>query len=569
MQFNEQLCTYFVDQGIVKLAVGLETLDRANVKGIRFDEELRQMNVMSERDATEYLARFLNIPFFDINILSIDYDLFKGVPIEYLKDNHVIPVKQTDDTLFVAMSNPFFYQEALNLRYFFHKNVSLGMITENQMDKTVSFLDNRYRRAEAINDMQTGTDKYEGDEEDETSELGVVNAPAVKLADSILREAVASLASDIHLEPFEDDVRIRYRIDGALINNNTIPRPLYQAVLARYKIMSSMNIAERRIPQDGKIMLSINGIDYDFRVSTVPTIHGEKVVIRIYDNSTQRLGLDYLGVFPEQKALLESIISRPHGILLVTGPTGSGKSTTLYTFLRELNRGNVNITTVEDPVENQIEGINQIQVNPKANLTFGTALRSILRQDPNVIMLGEIRDEETAQMAIRAAITGHLVLSTLHTNDALGTISRLVDMGVPRYLVADAMIGSIAQRLVRKLCIDCRVKDTTTEAEMKRLHLDKPVEIYRPVGCTSCNHTGYRGRTAVFEIMVVDRKMREFLEKEEHTAEELRVKARQQGMKFLLDSCQRQVVLGVTSVEEYDALIDVTEQADIEKPNPL
>ena len=562
MQFNEQLSSYFVEQGVIKLATALECLERANVKGLRFDEELRLMNVMTEKEAGEHLARFLNVPFYDVNILSIDHDLFKGVPIEYLKDNHVMPIKQTSDTLHVAISNPFFYQEAINLRYFFHKNVSLALITENQMEKTITFLDNRYRRAEAISDMETGKETFEADDDDDQSELGVVNAPAVKLADSILREAVASLASDIHMEPFEEEVRVRFRIDGALINNSTVPRPLYQAVLARYKIMANLNIAERRVPQDGKIMLTMNGIDYDFRVSTVPTIHGEKVVIRIYDNSTQRLGLDYLGVFPEQKALLESIISRPHGILLVTGPTGSGKSTTLYTFLRELNKGSVNITTVEDPVENQIQGINQIQVNPKANLTFGTALRSILRQDPNVIMLGEIRDEETAQMAIRAAITGHLVLSTLHTNDALGTISRLVDMGVPRYLVADAMIGSIAQRLVRKLCTECRVKDVTTPAEMKRLNIEEPAEIYRPSGCTACNHTGYRGRTAVFEIMVVDRKMREFLEKEEHTAEELRTMARSRGMKFLLDSCQRQVINGVTSIEEYDALIDITEQAD-------
>ncbi|MFP4187645.1 MAG: GspE/PulE family protein [Acholeplasmataceae bacterium] len=574
MLYNDQICRYFVDQEALKLDVALECLERANVKGLRFEQELVNMNLMTESNAYRIVAEYLGLVFVEVNVLSFNQDILKGIPIEFLKDNHVLPIKQSDDRVLVATSNPFFYQEAFNLRYYFHRHIQLGIMANDQMEKMIAYLDNRFKRAEALSDLETESKDskskaIEDEEEDDEDEMNLVNAPAVKLADSILREAVASLASDIHLEPFEDEVRVRYRIDGLLSYNSSVPRRLYQAVLARYKIMANLNIAERRLPQDGKIKLGINAVDYDFRVSTIPTIHGEKVVIRIYDNSTQRFGIDYLGVFPEQKELLRRIISRPHGILLVTGPTGSGKSTTLYTFLRELNRGSVNITTVEDPVENQIDGINQIQVNPKANLTFSNALRSILRQDPNIIMIGEIRDEETAQMAIRAAITGHLVLSTLHTNDALGTITRLVDMNVPRYLVADAMIGAIAQRLVRKLCTECREKSVTTPAEMKRLGIDKPAEIYRPNGCTMCNQTGYRGRTAVFEIMAIDRKMREFLEHEERTSEELREYAEKRGMTFLLDSCKRQVLNGVTSIEEYDALTDVAEQdvviADIEK----
>jgi type IV pilus assembly protein PilB len=564
MNFNEQFCRFLVDHDMITLNVGLEALERANVKGVRFDQEIIHMNLMTDQKICQELASFLEMPYIDVNVLSFDQEMLKGIPIDYLKDNHILPVKVGKDTVTVATSNPFNYQEALNLRYYFHKNVSIGLMTSNQMEKMITYIDNRYRRAEAISDMEGETVKQKKvsqyEDEDDADELSLVNAPAVKLADSLLREAVASLASDIHLEPFETEVKVRFRIDGVLTYNNSIPRPLYQAVLARYKIMANMNIAERRVPQDGKIKLEFGGIDYDFRVSTIPTIHGEKIVIRIYDNSTQRFGLDYLGVFPEQKKILEHIIGRPHGILLVTGPTGSGKSTTLYTFLRELNKGNVNITTVEDPVENQIMGINQIQVNPKANVTFGTALRAILRQDPNVIMIGEIRDEETAQMAIRAAITGHLVLSTLHTNDALGTISRLVDMGVPRYLVADAMIGSIAQRLVRKLCTECSYEEQVTEAEAKRLHIDHRPKIKRAAGCGVCNHTGYRGRTAVFEIMAIDKQLKEFLEKEEHTPEELRNKARERGMSFLIDSCRRRVLEGITSIEEYDALIEISEQ---------
>lgn len=573
MLYNDQICRYFVDREVLKLDVGLECLERANVKGLRFEQELINMNLMTETNAYKMVAEYLGLDFVDVNVLSFNQDMLKGIPIEFLKDNHVLPIKQSADRVLVATSNPFFYQEAFNLRYYFHKDIQLGIMSNEQMEKMIAYLDNRFKRAEAISDMEieskASKSKTVDDDEEDDDDMNLVNAPAVKLADSILREAVASLASDIHLEPFEDEVKVRYRIDGVLSYNSSVPRRLYQAVLARYKIMANLNIAERRLPQDGKIKLEINGIDYDFRVSTVPTIHGEKVVIRIYDNSTQRFGLDYLGVFPEQKELLRRIISRPHGILLVTGPTGSGKSTTLYTFLRELNRGSVNITTVEDPVENQIDGVNQIQVNPKASLTFSTALRSILRQDPNIIMVGEIRDEETAQMAIRAAITGHLVLSTLHTNDALGTITRLVDMNVPRYLVADAMIGAIAQRLVRKLCTECREKTTTTPAEMKRLGIEKPAEIYRPHGCSMCNQTGYRGRTAVFEIMAIDRKMREFLEHDERTSDELRNYAEKRGMTFLLESCKRQVLGGVTSIEEYDALTDVAEQdvviADLEK----
>ena len=276
------------------------------------------------------------------------------------------------------------------------------------MDRALTNIQSKRKLNEALKDFKS--DKKNVLDVDE--ELRIVDAPAVQLADSILKEAVVSQASDIHIEPFEEEVRIRFRIDGILVLNNTISKTVYQSVLARYKIIGNMNIAERRIPQDGKIRQEINGVDVDFRVSTIPTIHGEKIVIRIYDKAAQTLGFEYLGANKEQETTLRRIISKPHGILLVTGPTGSGKTTTLYTFLKELNKGPVNITTVEDPVENIIEGLNQVQVNPKANLTFSIALRSILRQDPNIIMIGEIRDEETAQIAIRAAITGHLVLAT-------------------------------------------------------------------------------------------------------------------------------------------------------------
>lgn len=329
---------------------------------------------------------------------------------------------------------------------------------------------------------------------------------------------------------------------------NKIPVNLYQSVLARYKIMAEMNIAERRVPQDGKINMQIGDMKYDFRVSTIPTIHGEKLVIRIYNISLSTSNLATLGLSDSQQRLVVEMISRPHGILLMTGPTGSGKSTSLYAFLRYLNKQNVNIITVEDPVENQIDGINQVQVNPKANLTFAAALRSILRQDPNVIMIGEIRDEETAQIAIRAAITGHLVLSTIHTNDAAGVVSRLINMGVPPYLVADSLLGAISQRLVRKLCNGCKKEDVTTTAEMDMLHIDAPAKIYRPCGCRACNHTGYLGRIGVFEILVCNDVVRETIMDPNYTGELLN--DRLKGvMPTVLHNAGERVLRGETSIE--------------------
>jgi len=323
----------------------------------------------------------------------------------------------------------------------------------------------------------------------------------------------------------------------------------YPAIAARIKIVSGMSISERRLPQDGRINLVINGTEYDFRVSSFPTVYGEKIVIRILDKSAFSFSRTKLGFTDEGNAVIDKILAHPHGIVLLSGPTGCGKSTTLYSFLRELNKPNVNIITVEDPVEYTLDGINQSQVNTKANLTFATALRSILRQDPDIIMIGEIRDEETAQIAIRAAITGHLVFSTIHTNDAPGALTRLVDMGVTNYLVADALVGVISQRLVKRLCPACKKKRRTNAREMVILGLDKPVSIYRPQGCQFCNQTGYRGRTAVHEIMYLNDKIRDAIVKG-MSAEEIREVAKKNGMISLWDVGKTYVLQGITSIEE-------------------
>lgn len=518
---------------------------------------LLENKVVNESSLYKKLAKIFEMEYIDLNVLSTDESLINMVPLSYLKDYKIYPISQTHEAVEVGISNIFYLDEALNLKYYYRKEIIVTLVEQSKIENALSFTENKRRKSSAIIDMKNSESDYKVDENTDSADLNLVNAPAVKLADSILKEAVASNASDIHIEPFNDFVKIRYRIDGVLITNAKIPKNLYPAVLARYKILSDLNIAERRIPQDGKISLSINQQDYDFRVSTIPTVHGEKIVIRIYDNSAQMQGFDYLGLNTTQKDILKHMITRPHGIVLVTGPTGSGKTTTLYTFLRSLNKDGINITTVEDPVENQIEGINQIQINPKADLTFNTSLRAILRQDPNVIMIGEIRDEETAQMAVRAAITGHLVLSTLHTNDSVGTITRLVDMGIPRYLVADALNGAIAQKLLRKLCPECKKKKKTTPAEMKRLNLTEPKYIYHPVGCSACNHTGYRGRTGIFEILNVTSEVKNIIEKPDTSAEELRTLYKDKGFRLLVDEAKDKVLSGITSMEEYDTLIEI------------
>lgn len=550
MRINKRILSYFVDNSVIDIDVGNQAIQRANLNKTRIDKELLTIGVSKPEVSQRYIGQFFNIPYLEFNVLSLDPNISKDIEISFLKDNRVLPIALNEKTVTIAIDNPSSFQEALNMRHFYSLEVEIVLITSEYMDKGLSNLETKRKQNEALIDFKN--DKRNN--LDVPEELRIVDAPAVQLADSILREAVVSQASDIHIEPFEDEVKIRFRIDGILVVNNTINKTIYQSVLARFKIIGNMNIAERRIPQDGKIRKEINGIEVDFRISTIPTIHGEKIVIRIFDKTTQTLGFEFLGANKRQEETLRRIISKPYGILLVTGPTGSGKSTTLYTFLKELNKGPVNITTVEDPVENVIDGLNQVQVNPKANLTFSTALRSILRQDPNIIMIGEIRDEETAQIAIRAAITGHLVLATLHTNDAIGSFDRLVDMGAPNYLVADAMIGAIAQRLVRKLCPKCKEEREITKSEMHYLGIKTKVKIMHPKGCPLCNHTGYSGRTAVFEILEMSDQIRSYLSAERHSPEELEAMLKSLGMNFLVDSARELVLQGTTSIEEFTNL---------------
>lgn len=379
----------------------------------------------------------------------------------------------------------------------------------------------------------------------------VNSSPIVQLVKSIVEQGARQRASDIHIEALEKNVRVRYRIDGALYERFTYDIHLLPAIIARIKILGGMDIAEKRKPQDGRITMMVDRREFDIRVSVLPTVFGEKCVMRLAQKNNLTRDKSELGLSEQDMAEFDEILKNPHGMILVTGPTGSGKSTTLYTALNELNHEEVNIITVEDPVEANVDGVNQVQVNPKANLTFGTALRSILRQDPDVIMIGEIRDSETAEIAVQASITGHLVVSTLHTNSAAGTLTRLMDMGVESYLLADSMVGVIAQRLVRRLCPACKksVPATSEEKAILELPEDEPIELFKPCGCPQCGNTGYIDRIGIYEIMRITPELRDAISHRRPT-QEIQSVALAQGMRTLKSSAKKLVLSGVTSMSE-------------------
>ena len=497
------------------------------------------------------LAEYLGYEYRFFQLAEIDLGFVKNFPRDLLLQYQGVPLEQKGDVLTILCSNPFKIEEFHELLGNGVKELDFIIGPPKQIRRILDYLNNKIQQEEVMQEyINSDAPKTEVDSEAQ------IDAPVIKLCDSILIDAVTRGASDIHIEPFAKEVFVRFRIDGKLQKVEILNPQIYPAILARYKIMSELNIAERRVPQDGKINLDIQGNAYDFRVSTVPTIHGEKIVIRIYSRSFSSSDISQLGFSDKQKSLIMDMITRPHGIILLTGPTGSGKSTTLYTFLRYLAKEDTNIMTVEDPVENEIVGINQVQVNPKANLTFAAALRSFLRQDPNIIMIGEIRDEETAQIATRAAITGHLVLSSIHTNDAAGVITRLINMGIPKYLVADALLGAISQRLVRKLCPKCKVAKITNPTEMNILNLQEPAEIYEAQGCLYCNNTGYLGRIGVFEIMIITDEIKNIIMSDDFTSEKVSEIIEDQ-MSTILSHTKQRVLDGITSLEEYDQLVDI------------
>lgn len=527
-----------------------EQLDQAikiqSQTGKRLGKVLSEMGLITENRLIEILEFQLGIPHVDLKRYYIDKNAVFMVPEEVARRNMLIPVKKDESNIYVAMSDPMDILAIDDVKLITKLNVIPMIATEEDISDAIKKYYEPEEVERAVNDFDS---EYQMDTQVQSDEVN--NAPAVRLVNSIIEQAVRSRASDIHIEPSAADVRVRFRIDGQLIENMSAQKNVHGPLITRIKIMSNLNIAERRLPQDGRIELNVEGKDMDIRVSVLPTIHGEKAVLRLLDRSSFLVSKHELGLNPYELKLFDLFIRNSHGIILVTGPTGSGKTTTLYTMLREVNTPDKNIVTVEDPVEYMLPGVNQVQVNEKAGLTFATALRSILRQDPNIIMIGEIRDTETAQIAVRSAITGHLVLSTLHTNDAPSTVARLVDMGIEPYLVSASLIGVIAQRLVRRVCDNCKYAYQASESEKRLLgyEMGEDLTLYRGRGCALCNKTGYRGRLAVFEIMSVSKDIREMIN-EKASIDVLRDLAIKQGMITLKESARQKVLDGLTTVDE-------------------
>lgn len=558
MKVNEYLKNKFIEEGVISKAKAEEAFQASMKDNKPLFEELIDKGYLEDIQVYNFLSKLFNIEYIDVNIHSINDGLVDKVDNVFMNETRVVPLSLRNNLLTVIIDSPFNISNVNLIRYYLNYDLDVKLVKKDVMENILNNIANKDRRMKAIEEVAKEDEKSSKNSSTNYSLDEYLDAPAVQFADSLLQEAVTQFASDIHIEPNEKDVRVRFRIDGVLREHCKISLKLYQAVLARYKIMAGLDIAERRIPQDGKISSNINNNEYDFRVSTLPLIYGEKIVIRIYNSRGDEIRLSNLTSDKEAELTMKKMISSPHGIILLTGPTGSGKTTTLYAFLKEINGEDINITTIEDPVENQIKGINQTQVNTKTNLTFASALRSILRQDPNVIMVGEIRDEETAHIAVQAAITGHLVLSTIHTNDALTTITRLIDMNIEPYLVADSLIGAISQRLVRRLCPHCKKVHTVDESEAKILGCEVGTKIYEPKGCSICNNTGYQGRVPVFEILAIDEDFKTAIDQksQDFTIEPVKKVFDNKHIKSIRQSCIDKVLDGTTSIEEFSKLVD-------------
>ena len=519
--------------------------------GKKIGEVLVENGFITEEMIARTLQTQLGLKVIQLTGITIPKEVRNLVSVNLLKKYQCIPFEldpYNANILHLAMADPMDMAAIDDISIVTNLQVEPYIATPRDV---LAAIDRCYGAMNAARRFTREREQLRGNIEEITDETDISDAPIVQLVRSLIEQAVRQRASDIHIEALESNVRVRYRIDGALYERMVYDNSLLPAISTRIKIMGGMDISEKRKPQDGRMTVMVDRREYDIRISSIPTVHGEKIVMRISSKLNLTREIKELGLDSVEMETLQHMLAKPYGILFVTGPTGSGKSTTLYTALSALNKEQVNIVTVEDPVEADIEGINQIQVNNKVDLTFASALRSILRQDPDIIMIGEIRDKETASIAVQASITGHLVVSTMHTNNAVGTLNRIADMGIARYLVADAIIGVIAQRLVRKLCPHCRQKRPATDKEKRILRRSEAeqTEVYEPVGCKLCNNTGYFGRTGVFEIMEVSDDMRRLIA-ENASTEEMIAAAKQGGMRTLRENGIRYVLDGTTSISE-------------------
>ena len=554
---NEALKGILLTESIVTEEQMLEIEDEHIRSGRPFMDLLVDYNYLDKDQLLHVIANSLGADVIDLPSLEIPKEVIDMISADNVRMHGVIPFDFDGTTLKVVARTPLNYQIGDELRFILSKDVQVHVAKEEQIDQAIE----KYYPVETMHDMLAGMElevtEKDSFAQDATNEADLENmaneAPIVRFVDVIMYQAIKDKASDIHFEPFDKEFKIRYRIDGALYEMAPPPKNLAIPVISRVKIMSGLNIAERRLPQDGRIQMRIGGRPIDLRVSTLPTQHGESVVLRVLDRSVVNLDLEMLGISTETLQKIRDIIHMPNGIFVVTGPTGSGKTTTLYSALKEINKIEDKVMTAEDPVEYDIEGIIQLPINESIGMTFHRALRAFLRQDPDIIMIGEMRDFETSQMAIEASLTGHFVFSTLHTNDAAGAITRLIDMGVEPFLITSSLVAVLGQRLIRRVCQDCKTPFDPTDEDLKLLSLERKDvgdrKLYYGKGCSTCNQTGYKGRKSITELLLITNPIRDLIYKRSPTVI-IRDKARELGMVTLREDGVRSILTGETTIEE-------------------
>jgi len=551
---------YLIKKGILGPEQLQESETVATSRKLKLQDAVVQLGYATGEQVIRVLAELHDYEYFDLDNVPIPPAVVELVPESVARENSVIPFSEEDGKLKIVVSDPLDFETFDKLKFILNREVEIGLATKEQINEAINRNYGQMDGESADSMLQEFTDTAidfteteDADGDDDDAIVDENSAPVVRLIQLMITEAVQLRASDIHLEPFEKTVRIRYRIDGILVERDSPPRRLLSALLSRIKILAKMDIAERRRTQDGRIKITAGGKELDLRVSMLPTSHGQSCVMRLLDKDNIRVGVRQLGLSERDFKIFRNLTRRPNGIVLVTGPTGSGKTTTLYAALNELNRPDRKIITAEDPVEYYLPGINQVEVRHKIGLDFALIIRSMLRQAPNVILVGEMRDYETASMGIQASLTGHLVFSTLHTNDAPGAVTRMVDMGVPAYLVAGSVIGILAQRLVRVICTKCKQPHTLTDAELEAAGITPEqaatASFMKGVGCSHCGKSGYRGRLGIFELMTMTAKVRELAFSGASTVE-IGEAAVKQGMTTLYDDGIRKVLQGITTMDE-------------------
>lgn len=549
LQYRKPLCDLLVEAGLLTQSQLDKALDFQHAKGGQIGEILINLGYITEEDIIRVLEKQSGVPHVDLSGIHVGKEVAGILPVTLVEKYKIVPIKKEEGKITIAMLDPTNFFAIDDVRLLTGCAVEAVIAGERDLMRLINRLYGLEELVEkAINQLRPE------DTSVLASQIHVADdAPIISIVNSLFTQAVREGVSDIHLEPQEKVLRVRFRIDGILREVVAFTRDIHAAIVSRIKVMANMDIAEKRLPQDGRINIIEHGREVDIRVSTLPTIFGEKVVLRILDKAAVILDINKLGFSTGNLERYRRLYSQAYGMILVTGPTGSGKSTTLYSTLSEINTIGRNTITIEDPVEYRLTGANQVQVNPKAGLTFAAGLRAILRQDPNIVMVGEIRDGETADIAIRAALTGHLVLSTLHTNDAAGALTRLIDMGIEHFLVSSAVLGVIAQRLVRAICPKCKRRYTPEPDSLERLYIgivrDLPIELYRGLGCAQCGFTGYRGRMGIHEVMPISPRIREMISRQA-TTDEIALQAGKEGMISMKEDGIQKALMGMTTIEE-------------------